>query len=123
MDTIIQTCRGSLRGRSSDGVASFKGIPNAQPPFGANPTAGAPAGRALARRALRSLLDQSRPRWPIRQGLLWGGRMRAADQSVISLGDTGEVRALWWETSLNERNTEEFQLPERYCRKNRTTSA
>jgi carboxylesterase 2/para-nitrobenzyl esterase len=36
MDTIIQTRRGSLRGWLSDGVASFKGIPYAQPPFGAN---------------------------------------------------------------------------------------
>jgi carboxylesterase 2/para-nitrobenzyl esterase len=36
MDTIIQTRRGSLRGRLSDGVVSFKGIPYAQPPFGAN---------------------------------------------------------------------------------------
>jgi carboxylesterase 2/para-nitrobenzyl esterase len=36
MDTIIQTRRGSLRGRLSDSVASFKGIPYAQPPFGAN---------------------------------------------------------------------------------------
>jgi para-nitrobenzyl esterase len=36
MDTIVETRRGKLRGRLSDGVASFKGIPYAQPPFGAN---------------------------------------------------------------------------------------
>jgi len=36
MDTIIQTRHGRLRGCLSDGVASFKGIHYAQPPFGAN---------------------------------------------------------------------------------------
>ena len=36
MDTIIGTRGGRLRGRLIDGVASFKGIPYAQPPFGAN---------------------------------------------------------------------------------------
>src|SRR5262245_42973944 len=36
MDTVVETRRGKLRGRRSDGVASFKGIPYAQPPFGAN---------------------------------------------------------------------------------------
>lgn len=36
METIIQTRRGSLRGRLVHGVASFQGVPYAQPPFGAN---------------------------------------------------------------------------------------
>ena len=36
MDTVVETRRGRLRGRRSDGIASFKGIPYAQPPFGAN---------------------------------------------------------------------------------------
>ena len=36
MDSIAQTARGKLRGRVSDGVAAFKGVPYAAPPFGAN---------------------------------------------------------------------------------------
>jgi carboxylesterase 2/para-nitrobenzyl esterase len=36
MDRIVETRRGKLRGRRSDGVTAFKGIPYAAPPFGAN---------------------------------------------------------------------------------------
>jgi carboxylesterase type B len=35
MDTIVDTRGGKLRGRR-DGIATFKGIPYAAPPFGAN---------------------------------------------------------------------------------------
>ena len=34
--TIIATGNGRLRGRVDEGVHSFKGIPYAAPPFGAN---------------------------------------------------------------------------------------
>ena len=36
MDPVVETHRGKLRGRLSDGVATFKGVPYAAPPFGAN---------------------------------------------------------------------------------------
>ena len=36
MDAVVTTTRGKLRGRFSDGVASFKGVPYAAPPFGEN---------------------------------------------------------------------------------------
>ena len=36
MEKIVETRRGKLRGRLSDGVAAFKGVPYAAPPFGAN---------------------------------------------------------------------------------------
>jgi carboxylesterase type B len=36
MDTVVETHCGKLRGRLSDGVALFKGVPYAAPPFGAN---------------------------------------------------------------------------------------
>jgi carboxylesterase 2/para-nitrobenzyl esterase len=36
MDFVVATPRGSLQGRVSDGVATFKGVPYAAPPFGAN---------------------------------------------------------------------------------------
>jgi carboxylesterase type B len=36
MDPIVETLRGKLRGHLSDGVATFKGVPYAAPPFGAN---------------------------------------------------------------------------------------
>jgi para-nitrobenzyl esterase len=36
MDPVAETRRGKLRGSLSDGVAAFKGIPFAAPPFGAN---------------------------------------------------------------------------------------
>ncbi len=36
MDTVVETRRGKLRGRLGDGVAVFKGIAYAAPPFGAN---------------------------------------------------------------------------------------
>lgn len=36
MDPIVATLRGKLRGRLSDGVTVFKGVPYAAPPFGAN---------------------------------------------------------------------------------------
>ena len=36
MDTVVETRRGKLRGWLGDGVAVFKGIPYAAPPFGAN---------------------------------------------------------------------------------------
>jgi para-nitrobenzyl esterase len=36
MDTIVETRHGKLRGRLGDGVAAFKGIAYAAPPFGAN---------------------------------------------------------------------------------------
>src|SRR5512134_359192 len=36
MDSVVETARGKLRGRFSDGVATFKGVPYAAPPFGAN---------------------------------------------------------------------------------------
>ena len=37
MDPIVETRRGKLRGRLTDGVTAFKGVPYAAPPFGANP--------------------------------------------------------------------------------------
>src|SRR3954469_20929117 len=36
MDPIVETRCGKLRGRLSNGVAVFKGVPFAAPPFGAN---------------------------------------------------------------------------------------
>jgi carboxylesterase 2/para-nitrobenzyl esterase len=36
MDSVVETRRGKLRGRLSNGVATFKGVPYAAPPFGAN---------------------------------------------------------------------------------------
>ena len=36
MDPVIETRRGKLRGRRSDGATAFKGVPYAAPPFGAN---------------------------------------------------------------------------------------
>ena len=36
MYSVITTRRGKLRGRLSDGVTTFKGVPYAAPPFGAN---------------------------------------------------------------------------------------
>jgi para-nitrobenzyl esterase len=36
MDRIVETRCGQLRGRLSDGVATFKGVPYAAPPFGVN---------------------------------------------------------------------------------------
>lgn len=36
MDPIVETLQGKLRGHLSNGVATFKGVPYAAPPFGAN---------------------------------------------------------------------------------------
>jgi carboxylesterase type B len=36
MYSVVDTCRGKLRGQLSAGVASFKGVPYAAAPFGAN---------------------------------------------------------------------------------------
>jgi para-nitrobenzyl esterase len=36
LEVIVETRRGKLRGRRSDGVAAFKGVPYAAPPFGGN---------------------------------------------------------------------------------------
>jgi carboxylesterase 2/para-nitrobenzyl esterase len=36
MDTVVATPHGKLRGSLSDGVTTFKGVPYAAPPFGAN---------------------------------------------------------------------------------------
>jgi carboxylesterase 2/para-nitrobenzyl esterase len=36
MDSVVETRRGKLRGRLSDGVVTFKGVPYAAPPFGTN---------------------------------------------------------------------------------------
>ncbi len=36
MEVIVETRRGKLRGRRGDGVAAFKGVPYAAPPFGGN---------------------------------------------------------------------------------------
>jgi len=36
MDSVVETRLGELRGRVSDGVTTFKGVPYAAPPFGAN---------------------------------------------------------------------------------------
>lgn len=36
VDAVVKTTRGKLRGRFSDGVTSFKGVPYAAPPFGEN---------------------------------------------------------------------------------------
>jgi hypothetical protein len=36
MRSVVETRFGKLRGRLSDGVAAFKGVPYAAPPFGAN---------------------------------------------------------------------------------------
>jgi para-nitrobenzyl esterase len=36
MDTVVGTHSGKLRGRRSDGVTTFKGVPYAAPPFGVN---------------------------------------------------------------------------------------
>src|SRR6187200_3424877 len=35
-DAIVETASGKIRGRSVDGVTTFRGIPYAVPPFGAN---------------------------------------------------------------------------------------
>jgi len=35
MDPVVETRRGKLRGRLSDGVTAFKGVPYSAPPFGA----------------------------------------------------------------------------------------
>jgi len=36
MDAIVESRCGKLRGRFSNGVTAFKGVPFAAPPFGAN---------------------------------------------------------------------------------------
>ena len=36
MESVVDTCLGRLRGRATDGVAVFKGVPFAAPPFGPN---------------------------------------------------------------------------------------
>jgi para-nitrobenzyl esterase len=36
MDTVVESRRGKLRGRLSDGVTTFQGVPYAAPPFGDN---------------------------------------------------------------------------------------
>jgi carboxylesterase type B len=36
MDTVVESRRGKLRGRLSDGVTAFQGVPYAAPPFGEN---------------------------------------------------------------------------------------
>jgi para-nitrobenzyl esterase len=36
MDTVVESRRGKLRGRLSNGVTTFQGVPYAAPPFGAN---------------------------------------------------------------------------------------
>src|SRR4051795_10272712 len=35
LDTVVQTQHGALRGRTANGIAAFKGVPYAAPPFGA----------------------------------------------------------------------------------------
>ncbi|HII40079.1 MAG TPA: carboxylesterase family protein, partial [Thermoplasmata archaeon] len=36
MDAVVETRNGAVRGSIADGVMTFKGIPYAAPPFGAN---------------------------------------------------------------------------------------
>ena len=68
MDPIVETRYGKLRGCFSNGIAVFKGVPFAAPPFGANRLQPPRPVEPWEGVRMRLNSGRSRLRWPIRQG-------------------------------------------------------
>jgi para-nitrobenzyl esterase len=69
MDAVVKTCQGAVRGRVTDGVAAFRGIPYAAPPFGPNRLG--PPARPHPWTGIRDahVLGPTAPQGPYRQPL------------------------------------------------------